>query len=131
MLTKAEIEERVGGILKRPKESMMIRELGLLLGKAADEIERLQEEKPCYAVFIQPRKKNRSIDPPCLDPLDYGEGKEPDHEQLLRRGRVGLFASREDAEAEILATCEANKGAEFVNKFGFLILECRDHRPGT
>lgn len=43
MLTKADIYERVGIILKRPKESIMVGEMGQLLGQAADEIERLQK----------------------------------------------------------------------------------------
>lgn len=55
----------------------------------------------CYAVFVQPRRKNRAVDPPCLDPLSFGIGNDPFPEQLLRRGRVALFASREEAEADV------------------------------
>lgn len=83
---------------------------------------------PCYAVFVLPQKAVRSVDPPCLDALDFGEGKEPAHDELLRRGRVGLFRSRDDAMEAIRHTGEANRGQPFLREFAFLVMECRDRR---
>ncbi len=83
---------------------------------------------PCYAVFVLPRKAVRSVDPPCLDPLDFGEGNEPAHDEILRRGRVGLFRSRDDAMEAILRTGELNKGQPWLDEFKFQIMECRDRR---
>lgn len=79
-----------------------------------------------YAVFCCKKNKNRAIDPPCLDPLDFGKGEEPGQELLLRRGRVALFATREYAEAALWATGASSSAQEFVKDFSFLILECID-----
>lgn len=77
-----------------------------------------------YAVFCCQKKKNRAVDPPCLDPLDYGIGNEPNPELLLRRGRVGLLDSEEDARMALYATGKALAGQSFTKDFEFLILEC-------
>ncbi len=79
-----------------------------------------------YAVFCIPKKKNRAIDAPCLDPLDYGIGNEPDQHRLLRRGRVGLFSTKEHAEDALRKTFEFNALPEFTKKHSFMILECVD-----
>ena len=75
-----------------------------------------------YAVFVRLKGKRRSVDSPCLDPLDFGRGNELARDELLRRGRVALFDSREDALKAIRATC---KGQPFLREFEFVILECR------
>ena len=75
-----------------------------------------------YAVFCCRKNKNRAIDPPCLDPLDFGKDEEPNQELLMRRGRVALFTSREDATAALWATGKALP--EFAKGFSFMILEC-------
>jgi hypothetical protein len=77
-----------------------------------------------YAVFIQMRNKNRAVDQPCLDPLDFGIGNEPYQCQLLRRGRVGLFSTHDAAERALRRTCELNYGADFLKRCAFLILPC-------
>ena len=77
-----------------------------------------------YAVFCCRKNKNRAIDPPCLDPLDFGKGDEPSQDLLLRRGRVALFTSREHAEAALWATGKSSR--DFVKNFSFYILECVD-----
>lgn len=41
--------------------------------------------KIMYAVFCCRKDKNREIEPPCLDPLDFGIGNEPNPELLLTR----------------------------------------------
>ncbi len=79
-----------------------------------------------YAVFCCRKNKNRAIDPPCLDPLDFGIGKEPKPEVLLRRGRVGLFDSHQHAKDALNATGKELAGQAFVKDFEFLILECVD-----
>lgn len=95
-----------------------------------DEATAAPSSSHCYAVFIQPRRKNRAVDPPCLDPLDFGQGNEPYQNQLLRRGRVGLFTSKAEAEREIKRTCELNYGADFLKDNAFLILECVNRSEG-
>jgi len=79
-----------------------------------------------YAVFCCRKNKNRSVDPPCLDPLDFGIGEEPDPESLLRRGRVGMFVSKEHAEGALRTTGKRLSGQAFTKDFEFLILECVD-----
>jgi hypothetical protein len=82
-----------------------------------------------YAVFCLPKNKNRAVDPPCLDPLDYGVGNEPDPHRLLRRGRVALFATAEEAEEALRATLLDGSSPELApwkKKFKFQILECRE-----
>ena len=81
-----------------------------------------------YAVFCCRKNKNRAVDPPCLDPLDFGKGDEPKPDLLLRRGRVALFATREHAEAALWAT--GTSSLEFAKNFSFLILECFDRTIG-
>lgn len=79
-----------------------------------------------FAVFCFPKKKNRNIDPPCLDPMDFGTGKELLPELLLRRGRVGLFATREQAESALARTGKECAGEEWTKTFAFVVLECVD-----
>ena len=79
-----------------------------------------------YAVFCCRKKKNRAIDPPCLDPLDFGIGEEPNPELLLRRGRVGMFVSKEHAEGALRTTGKELAGQAFTKDFEFVILECVD-----
>jgi hypothetical protein len=79
-----------------------------------------------YAVFCLPKEKNRAVDPPCLDPLDYGVGNEPGPHLLLRRGRVALFATVDDAADAIRATLEDGELTTWKKKFKFQILECRE-----
>jgi hypothetical protein len=78
-----------------------------------------------YAVFCCRKNKNRAIDHPCLDPLDFGLGHEPKPEILLRRGRVGIFESKELAEESLRTTCKEMAGTKFAKDFMFVILECR------
>lgn len=79
-----------------------------------------------YAVFCLPKKKNRAIDPPCLDPLSYGRGNEPDPHKLLRRGRVALFPSKEHAEESLRRTLEEDEGAPYRKDFAWTFLECEN-----
>lgn len=79
-----------------------------------------------FAVFCCTKKKNRAIDPPCLDPLDFGIGDEPDMTLLLRRGRVGMFPTKNDAEEALRRTGKACKGQTWTKDFAFLVLECFD-----
>lgn len=81
-----------------------------------------------FAAFCLPNNKNRSVDPPCMDPLDFGEGDEPEPELLMRRGRVGLFETREDAEDALLRTARACKGQAWLTQFAFLVVECKGRR---
>ena len=85
-----------------------------------------------YAIFCCQKNKIRSVDPPCLDPLDYGLAGEPEPQLLLRRGRVALFATREQAEKALAKTGKEMEGG--FKQFSFLILECREvkhHGPHT
>jgi hypothetical protein len=77
-----------------------------------------------YAVFCIPKGKHRASDGPCLDPLDYGQGKEPDPHLLLRRGRVGLFWEKSHAEEALRKTLAAKHFPDFLKKHGFVVLEC-------
>ncbi len=79
-----------------------------------------------FAVFCIPKNKNRAIDPPCLDPLDLGRGNEPEPHLLMRRGRVGLFATRKSAEDALKRTAKACAGQPWTKSFAFIVLECRD-----
>jgi hypothetical protein len=79
-----------------------------------------------YAVFCCRKKKHRAIDPPCLDPLDFGIGEEPFPQLLLRRGRVGMFVSKEHAEGALRTTGKKLAGEAFTKDFYFVILECVD-----
>lgn len=81
-----------------------------------------------YAVFCLQKNKNRAVDHPCLDPLDYGIGNEPDPHLLLRRGRVALFPTEEAAEEALRATGKdpSAEMAEWKKMFKFQILECRE-----
>lgn len=77
-----------------------------------------------FAVFVQPKKRNRAIDPPCLDPLSFGRGQEPTPHLLLRRGRVAVFDTNEHAEAALRRTCKETAGQPWQKQFDFVILEC-------
>lgn len=77
-----------------------------------------------YAVFCVPKGKSRAVDGPCLDPLDFGLSNEPMPEHLLRRGRVGLFASEREALDALKATLQAGIFREFQKQHEFVILEC-------
>ncbi len=81
-----------------------------------------------FAVFCIPKRKNRAVDPPCLDPLDFGRGKEPEQDKLLRRGRVGLFQTRENAEDALRQTIESSGDVEWTKKFAFIVLECVERK---
>jgi hypothetical protein len=83
-----------------------------------------------FAVFCHQKKKNRAIDPPCLDPLSFGVDREPSPELLLRRGRVALFSSREKAEEALASTGKVMAGTSFTKDFAFAILECVNHADG-
>jgi hypothetical protein len=82
------------------------------------------KQQTSSAVFCCVKNKQRSIDPPCLDPLDFGIGNEPSPELLLRRGRVALFESREKAEQELEKTLKSEGAKGFREKFSFIILPC-------
>lgn len=77
-----------------------------------------------YAIFCQPHNKNRAVDPPCLDPLDYGRDTEPFADKLLRRGRVRLFATKEDALSALRELGKSDGEKQFTKDFSFTILEC-------
>lgn len=77
-----------------------------------------------WAVFAIRKGCNRSIDPPCLDPLDFGVGDELEPTLLLRRGRVGMFQSREDAQREAIHTLEQCEGQEWMKTMKLLVMEC-------
>ena len=82
-----------------------------------------------YAVFCLPRPRKGQafgMSPPNLDPLDYGVGEEPHPHLLLRRNRVGLFASREDAEAALAKTGKQMAGNDFYKSHAFVVLKCVD-----
>lgn len=72
-----------------------------------------------YAIFCLPKNKNRSVDPPCLDPLDFGIGDEPEPQLLLRRDRVGLFNS------EVAAIEALEKYGPRNKLFSYVVLPCR------
>ena len=85
-----------------------------------------------YAIFACIKNKNRSVDPPCLDPLSYGRDSEPQPHLLLRRGRVQLFESEAEAKNRLRVTIENARAAResnatWLREFDFVILEC--HRP--
>ncbi len=79
-----------------------------------------------WAAFVIPKNKHRSIDPPCLDPLDFGVGDEPSPTLLMRRGRVGLFLTREDVEREVKCTLEACRGQQWTKDLRVLVMECME-----
>jgi len=49
-----------------------------------------------------------------------------DFQMLLRRGRVGLFVSKEHAEGALRTTGKEMAGTAFTKDFEFVILECAD-----
>jgi hypothetical protein len=79
-----------------------------------------------YAIFACVKNKNRAVDPPCLDPLSYGREGEPQPHLLLRRGRVQLFETYDEAEAELITSNDAAKagGQEPYKNFDYVILKC-------
>lgn len=84
-----------------------------------------------YAIFACQKNKNRAVDQPCLDPLSYGRGAEPQPHLLLRRGRVQLFADKATAENHLKVSI-ANalaKSAVWPKEFDFVILECTSNQP--
>ena len=84
-----------------------------------------------YAIFACVKNKNRAVDPPCLDPLSYGRGGEPQPHLLLRRGRVQLFESEAEAQNRLHVTIENALAADatWPHEFGFVILECTSNQP--
>jgi hypothetical protein len=80
-----------------------------------------------YAVFCIPKNKNRDLDPPCLDPVDYGIDDEPMPHLLLRRGRVGLFETEEQAIAAARKTIEHpdTKNNGWKKSYQFQVIKCR------
>jgi hypothetical protein len=84
-----------------------------------------------FAVFCFKRSALKPLGPPSLDPMDYGIGDEPSPHLLLRRSRVGLFATRDDAEAALRETGRECKGQDWTKEFGFLTLECVERSPVT
>jgi hypothetical protein len=85
-----------------------------------------RQEQTMYAIFACQKKKNRAVDPPCLDPLSYGRYGEPEPLLLLRRGRVQLFASEAEAQNRLCVTIENALAADakWPHEFDFVILEC-------
>lgn len=80
-----------------------------------------------YAIFACQKNKNRSVDPPCLDPLSYGRDGEPEPHLLLRRGRVSVFEDKEAAQAAMEATViglRELKAFDWLVQFDFVLLEC-------
>jgi hypothetical protein len=71
------------------------------------------------------RQGNYYERPEFFAPLSYGIGDEPSPEQLLRRGRATLFASRSEASAAIHATIKAatEEGATWPKKYGIYLIE--------
>ncbi len=76
-----------------------------------------------YAVFAV-RKNSLSNPNRLCDPLDFGRGEEPRPEILLRRGRVGLFESKDAAEEALRETGKVLKGEDCLKTFAYVILEC-------
>jgi len=80
-----------------------------------------------FAVFCLKKSSTKfGLGPPDLDPMDYGKDGEPEPHLLLRRRRVGLFATREEAEAAMAATAKQMKGNEFYKSHAFIVLACVD-----
>lgn len=77
-----------------------------------------------YAVFCLLKCNDHAHGDPCLEPLSYGRGDEPQPHLLLRRKRVSLFNTREAAEVALTITLVACEGMEFVRRFRFVVLEC-------
>ena len=77
-----------------------------------------------YAVFRMLKTNDSAHGDPCLEPLSYGRGDEPEPKLLLRRKRLGLFDTREAAEVALTLTLAACEGMEFVRRFKFIVLEC-------
>jgi hypothetical protein len=77
-----------------------------------------------FAIFCCEKKRGGPLDPPCLDPMDIGVGDDIYPGQLLRRNRVGLFATREAANRELKRTFDMNRGAPWTKRFKFIVLEC-------
>ena len=81
-----------------------------------------------FAVFACVKDKNRKLDVPCLDPLSWGMGDEPDQKLLCRRGRVQLFDTEQEAETAIGTTLVRAKmyGHKWTDLFDFVILQCQE-----
>lgn len=79
-----------------------------------------------YAIFCLQKNKNRAVDQPCLDPLDYGIGDEPWPELLLRRGRVALFDTEDAAFAALKETLRSDDEAvkSWAKVFKFQVIRC-------
>lgn len=58
------------------------------------------------------------------DVVSFGDGNEPSHADILRRGRAELFATKEDAERAIKETCDHAKerGDTWVKSAKFKIV---------
>lgn len=61
-------------------------------------------------------------------PLSYGRGKEPAHDQLLRRDRATIFATEREAWAALEATLRqaTADGAEWPKNFQYVIIEVEE-----
>ena len=85
-----------------------------------------------YAIFACQKNKNRSLDVPCLDPLSYGRAGEPEPHLLLRRGRVQLFDTYDDAECALIRSNDAAKsnGQQPYRNFDYVFLKCQPPASG-
>jgi hypothetical protein len=85
-----------------------------------------------YAIFACQKNKSRAVDPPCLDPLSYGRDGEPEPHLLLRRGRVQLFETYDDAESSLISSNNAAKSnsREFYKNFDYVFLKCQPPASG-
>jgi hypothetical protein len=85
-----------------------------------------------FAVFACVKNKNRALDVPCLDPLSYGRDFEPEPQLLLRRGRVQLFETYDDAESSLIRSKDAAKsnGHEPYKNFDYVFLKCQPPASG-
>lgn len=66
--------------------------------------------------------------PEFFSPLSYGRGKEPSHDQLLRRDRATLFATEREAWAALEVTLKkaTADGDEWPKKFQYAIIEVEE-----
>jgi hypothetical protein len=71
------------------------------------------------------RQGNYYERPEFFAPLSYGKDDDPSPEQLLRRGRATMFASRSEASAAIHATIKVamEEGATWPKKYGIYLIE--------
>ena len=69
-------------------------------------------------------KKSKEM-PEFFAPLSYGRGKEPEHNQLLRRGRATMFATEAEAWRMLEGTLRQAKkdGDKWPEKFQYAIIE--------